>query len=113
MNPWSQRDQPTTRTDTLRPSACRGCSPMRSAKRWNCCAIRSGSALRSSATAFLMLVFGFGISTDVNNLSFAVLDRDQTHESRAYLEEVTGSRYFVEKPPLDDYADLEHRLAER
>ncbi len=49
-------------------------------------------------TAFLMTVFGFGISTDVNNLSFAALDRDQTPESRAYLEELRGSRYFTEKP---------------
>ncbi len=32
-------------------------------------------------TAFLLLVFGFGISTDVNQLSFAVLDYDHTHES--------------------------------
>ncbi len=61
-------------------------------------------------TAFLMLVFGFGISTDVNNLTFAVLDHDQSHESRAYLEELRGSRYFVEKPPLADYADLGTRL---
>ena len=57
-----------------------------------------------------MLVFGFGISTDVNNLTFAVLDHDQSHESRAYLEELQGSSYFVEKPPLADYADLENRL---
>ena len=57
-----------------------------------------------------MLVFGFGISTDVNNLTFAVLDRDQSHESRAYLEELRGSTYFVEKAPLADYADLEKRL---
>jgi ribosome-dependent ATPase len=61
-------------------------------------------------TALLMIVFGFGISTDVNNLSFAVLDRDQTPESRAYLEELRGSAYFMEKPPLADYADLEKRL---
>jgi ribosome-dependent ATPase len=61
-------------------------------------------------TAFLMLVFGFGISTDVNNLTFAVIDRDQSHESRAYLEELRGSNYFVEKPPLSDYADLEKRM---
>jgi ribosome-dependent ATPase len=58
-------------------------------------------------TAFLMLVFGFGISTDVNNLTFAVIDRDQSHESRAYLEELRGSNYFVEKPPLTNYTDLE------
>jgi ribosome-dependent ATPase len=61
-------------------------------------------------TAFLMLVFGFGISTDVNNLTFAVIDRDQSHESRAYLEELRGSNYFVERPPLTDYADLEKRM---
>ena len=61
-------------------------------------------------TALLMLVFGFGISTDVNNLSFAVLDRDQSHESRAYLEELRGSSYFVEKSPLVDYAELDKRL---
>ena len=70
--------------------------------------IRLGFAL--FGTTFLMLVFGFGISTDVNNLSFAVLDRDQSHESRAYLEEMRGSRYFLEKPRLADYADLERRL---
>jgi ribosome-dependent ATPase len=61
-------------------------------------------------TTLLMIVFGFGISTDVNNLSFAALDRDQTPESRAYLEELRGSRYFVEKPPLADYADIDRRL---
>jgi ribosome-dependent ATPase len=70
--------------------------------------IRLGFAL--FGTTFLMLVFGFGISTDVNNLSFAVLDRDQSHESRAYLEEMRGSPYFLEKPTLADYADLERRL---
>ncbi|HYZ42025.1 MAG TPA: ABC transporter permease, partial [Stellaceae bacterium] len=70
--------------------------------------IRLGFAL--FGTTFLMLVFGFGISTDVNSLSFAVLDHDQSHESRAYLEELRGSRYFIEKTPLADYADLERRL---
>ena len=61
-------------------------------------------------TAFLMLVFGFGVSTDVNNLTFAVIDRDQSHESRAYLEELRGSSYFIEQPPLTAYADLEKRM---
>jgi ribosome-dependent ATPase len=71
--------------------------------------IRLGFAV--FGTTFLMLLFGFGISTDVNSLSFAVLDHDQSHESRAYLEELRGSSYFIEKPPLADYADLENRLA--
>jgi ribosome-dependent ATPase len=61
-------------------------------------------------TALLMIVFGFGISTNVDNLTFAVLDRDQTPESHAYLEELRGSAYFVEKQPLANYADIDRRL---
>ena len=61
-------------------------------------------------TAFLMIIFGFGITTDVDNLSFAVLDRDQTPESRAYVGEIRSSRYFIEKAPLHDDAELERRL---
>jgi ribosome-dependent ATPase len=70
--------------------------------------IRLGFAL--FGTAFLMVVFGAGISTDVNNLTFAVLDRDNSHESRAYLEELRGSSYFIEKSPIVDQADLVRRL---
>ena len=70
--------------------------------------IRLGFSL--FGTTLLMLVFGFGVSTDVNNLSFAVLDHDQSPESLAYLEELRGSSYFVEKRPLADYSELENRL---
>ena len=70
--------------------------------------IRLGFALLG--TAFLMLIFGFGITTDVDLLSFAALDRDDSFESRAYLSELRGSRYFVEQAPLKDAADLQNRL---
>jgi len=70
--------------------------------------IRLGFALGGSA--LLMLIFGFGISTDVDNLSFAVLDHDRTPESRAYISEFTGSRYFVEKRRVTDYDEMERRL---
>jgi len=60
--------------------------------------------------ALLMLVFGFGISTDVEKLTYAALDQDDTPESRRYLENLRGSRYFEERPPLADFADLEERL---
>jgi ribosome-dependent ATPase len=61
-------------------------------------------------TALLMLVFGFGVSTDVDNLSFAVLDRDQSSASLAYLGELRGSAYFTEKLPITNYADRDTRL---
>jgi ribosome-dependent ATPase len=70
--------------------------------------VRLSFALLGSA--FLMIIFGFGITTDVDSLSFAVLDRDQTPESRAYIDEIRGSRYFVEKAPIRDDVDLERRL---
>jgi len=58
----------------------------------------------------LMIVFGYGISFDVENLPYAVLDRDQTPESRNYLENFSGSRYFEEKSSLYDQYELERRL---
>jgi ribosome-dependent ATPase len=58
----------------------------------------------------LMIVFGYGISFDVENLSYAALDWDNSPESRAYLENYSSSRYFKEQPRLRDDADLETRL---
>ena len=58
----------------------------------------------------LMVVFGFGISFDVDDLSYATLDQDRTAESRAYLEHFASSPYFKAHPELADYRDLERRL---
>jgi ribosome-dependent ATPase len=58
----------------------------------------------------LMLVMGYGINMDVENLTFAVLDRDQTTTSRDYLLNIAGSRYFVERPPITDYGELDRRM---
>ena len=60
--------------------------------------------------ALLLLVLGFGISTDVDLLTYATLDRDNSFLSRAYLSEVRGSAYFIEKPPIRDAGDLANRL---
>ena len=46
------------------------------------------------STLFLMVVMGLGISFDVENLRYGVLDQDQTSASRIYLENFAGSRYF-------------------
>ncbi len=44
-------------------------------------------------TVILMLIMGYGISMDVENLRFAVLDRDQTVSSQAWTLNLSGSPY--------------------
>jgi ribosome-dependent ATPase len=57
-----------------------------------------------------MAVFGYGISFDIENLRYAVLDRDQSLESRQFLEQFSNSRYFVERPPLSDEFEIDRCL---
>ncbi|MDR6815697.1 ribosome-dependent ATPase [Neorhizobium sp. 2083] len=70
--------------------------------------IRATLALIGSV--ILMFVIGYGINMDVKDLSFAVLDRDDTVASRDYVANISGSRYFIEQPPIADYADLDRRM---
>ncbi|WP_026757531.1 ribosome-associated ATPase/putative transporter RbbA [Sediminimonas qiaohouensis] len=66
--------------------------------------------LASIGSVILMIVLGYGISMDVEDLRFAVLDFDQTIASQSYVNNLAGSRYFDEQPPLVDYADIDQRM---
>lgn len=61
-------------------------------------------------SALLMLILGYGITMDVEDLPFAVLDRDQTPQSRDYVAAISGSRYFVEHHPLSTSNELGQRM---
>jgi len=62
-------------------------------------------------SALLMLVFGFGITTDIENIRYASLDLDRSPESRAYLEQFAGSKpYFIPAKPAQSAAESLHRL---
>jgi ribosome-dependent ATPase len=61
-------------------------------------------------SVLLMFVLGYGISMDVEGLRFAVLDRDQSPESRAYVQNIAGSRYFIERPPLLGSNEIDRRM---
>ncbi|MBK80066.1 MAG: multidrug ABC transporter ATP-binding protein [Gammaproteobacteria bacterium] len=61
-------------------------------------------------SVILMVAMGFGLSMDVDDLTFAVLDRDQTITSRDYAHAIAGSRYFVERPPILGPAELDRRM---
>ncbi len=70
--------------------------------------IRLTLALLGSVS--LMFVMGYGINMDVEDLAFAVLDRDQTALSRDYTLNLSGSRYFRERSPIRDHAELDQRM---
>jgi ribosome-dependent ATPase len=58
----------------------------------------------------LMLVMGYGITMDVEDLHYAVLDHDRSVASQSYTLRIAGSRYFLEQAPLDSHADLDARM---
>jgi ribosome-dependent ATPase len=62
-------------------------------------------------SALLMLVCGFGITTDVEHIKFAALDRDQSQDSRTYIEQFRSiPRYFRWEPPTFSDDDALKRL---
>ncbi|WP_221915736.1 ribosome-associated ATPase/putative transporter RbbA [Klebsiella pneumoniae] len=68
------------------------------------------STLALLGTVILMFIMGYGISMDVEDLRFAVLDRDQTLSSQGWSQNLAGSRYFIEQAPLHSYDELDHRM---
>ncbi|WP_374617198.1 ribosome-associated ATPase/putative transporter RbbA [Thauera aminoaromatica] len=58
----------------------------------------------------LMLVMGYGITMDVEDLHYAVLDHDRSVASQSYTLRIAGSRYFLEQAPLEGHADLDARM---
>ena len=70
--------------------------------------VRLGFAL--VGPLLLLMTFGYGITFDVENLSFAVLDRDNSADSRELIENFAGSRYFRQQAPLRSATEIDGRL---
>jgi ribosome-dependent ATPase len=58
----------------------------------------------------MLLIFGFGVSSDVTNLTYAAFDHDNTPQSRAYLVNFSSSQYFTEKTPIRSVDEMQQRL---
>jgi ribosome-dependent ATPase len=62
-------------------------------------------------SALLMLVFGFGITTDVENIRYAEFDQDQSPDSRAYIDQFEASiPYFLRRRPVSSFDEAISRL---
>ncbi|MEA5160351.1 ribosome-associated ATPase/putative transporter RbbA [Cereibacter johrii] len=63
-----------------------------------------------AAPVILLLTMGFGISFDVNRLSFSVNDQDRSAESRALVDEFASIRQFDRRADFASRADLDARM---
>jgi len=61
-------------------------------------------------TVILMFIMGYGITMDVEDLKFSVLDYDKSPQSRKYIENISGSRYFLEQPELNSQKQLDQNM---
>ncbi len=61
-------------------------------------------------TVLLMILLSYGMTFDVDELRFAALDRDQTPQSRDYIQNIAGSRYFLERRAIGNHNELDRRM---
>lgn len=60
----------------------------------------------------MLLLFGYALSLDVDRVPTIVYDRDQTPESRAFIRQFSGSRYFQIIDTVNAYPPIEHQVDE-
>lgn len=61
-------------------------------------------------SVILLVVMCLGISFDIEDLKFAVLDQDQSQTSRDYALNLSGSKYFSEQKPINSMEEINERL---
>lgn len=62
--------------------------------------------------ASLMLIFGYGLTLDVEHIPFAVVDHDKSAMSRDYLHRFIDSRYFDYQGDVANEREIEPLLAD-
>ncbi|MDY6941514.1 MAG: ABC transporter permease [Pseudomonadota bacterium] len=61
--------------------------------------------------AALMLLFGYGLNMDVENIPLAIVDHDRSPDSRDYAYRFIDSRYFDFKGMLQSESEIDHLLS--
>ncbi|RJX19884.1 MAG: ABC transporter permease [Desulforudis sp.] len=59
---------------------------------------------------FMLLLFGYAVTTDVNNMSLAVLDQDRQQPGRELVAVLEQTGYFTVSHHIDSLAELEWLL---
>jgi len=56
--------------------------------------------------AFLLMLLGYSVSNEVENMPFAVVDLSKTPDSRAFIDQFTSSGYFVYRYSLNNENEI-------
>ena len=57
-----------------------------------------------------LIIFGFAITTEINNTPFVVLDESKSEASRKIVEELSNSQYFDFYENLHSFSEIERRF---
>ncbi|MDP2984792.1 MAG: ABC transporter permease [Candidatus Latescibacter sp.] len=63
--------------------------------------------------ATMVVLFGFALNMDIEHIPIAVIDRDNTPESRDFIRAFTGSKYFSVKYRIDTADQVENLFRNR
>jgi len=63
--------------------------------------------------AGLLLLFGYGLTTDINHIRILVQDQDRSSASRALVDRFTSSGFFDRAGTISSYEELERALQRR
>lgn len=67
-------------------------------------------AMAIAIPMLLLLLFGYALTLDVDNVPMVVWDQSGSPASRTLLSHFTGSRYFSERVPVTSYHELERAI---
>lgn len=62
---------------------------------------------------FMLLLFGYALTLDVDRVPLAVWDQSGTKASREFISQFSGSRYFSLRGHVESYADIERIIDNR
>lgn len=58
----------------------------------------------------LLVLFGYALTLDVDNVPMVVWDQSESHESREFISRFTGSRYFSLREYVSSYGEIERAI---
>jgi len=67
-------------------------------------------ALSLGIPIFLLIIFGFGLSLDIDNVRTIIWNQDGSQFSRDFLLNFKNSKYFKITDYTDNYRDIQHKI---